>query len=107
MPVRLPQSLDPKSAQSVYTAAAKPRTPLTFEPNLREKFGGVRFATSYRPAFALVESADKRAIIRINSVGPLKPGLVIDLDETTMRYFDPTPKLGPIPKVEITPLPGL
>jgi|SRR5689334_21771332 rare lipoprotein A (peptidoglycan hydrolase) len=40
--------------------------------DLRDKFGGVGFATNYQPTYALVESNDKRAIVKINDVGPLK-----------------------------------
>jgi rare lipoprotein A len=53
-----------------------------------------------------VEGADKKAIIKINDVGPLKAGRVIDFNEQTMRYFDPTLKLGLIRGVMITPLVG-
>src|SRR5262249_16113274 len=38
--------------------------------SLREKFGGVRFDKDYRPVYALVESADKQVIVKINDVGP-------------------------------------
>lgn len=74
--------------------------------DLRERFGGVRFGRSYRQAYALVESEDKRAIVKINDVGPLRPGRVIDLNERTMRYFDPSLELGLVPNVRITPLEG-
>jgi rare lipoprotein A len=72
----------------------------------REDFGGVRYGRLYRPAFALVERGDKRAIVRINDVGPLRPGRVIDLNERSMRYFDPTLQLGLVPDMRITLLPG-
>ena len=55
--------------------------------DLRERFGGVRFGKDYRPAYALVASADKRAIIKINDVGPLEPGRVIDLSEQSDALF--------------------
>jgi len=74
--------------------------------DLREKFGGVRYGKSYRAAYALVESADKQAIVKINDVGPLKPGRVIDFNEQTMRYFDPTLRRGLIHRVKVTPLLG-
>lgn len=74
--------------------------------SLRERFGGVRYGSKYRHAYALVESEDKRVIVKINDVGPLLPGRVIDLNERTMRYFDPTLELGLIPNVRITPLSG-
>ena len=73
---------------------------------LRGRFGGVRYGCSYRPAFALVESADKRAIVKINDVGPLKPGRIIDLNERAMRFFDATLSLGLLLDVRVTPLAG-
>ena len=60
----------------------------------------------YRPRFALVETTDKRAVVKINDVGPLKPGRIIDLNEQAMRYFDPTMQRGIIKSVKVTPLPG-
>ena len=74
--------------------------------DLRERFGGVRFGKDYRPAYALVAYADKQAIIKINDVGPLEPGRVIDLSEQAMRYFNPTLELGLIPRIKVTPLLG-
>ena len=74
--------------------------------DLREQFRGVRFGKNYQPAFALVESGEKKVIVRINDVGPLKPGRVIDLSERSMRYFDPTLQLGLISEVKIALLPG-
>ena len=41
-----------------------------------------------------------------HDVGQLRPGRVIDLNEQTMRYFDPTFKLGLIQGVMVTPLVG-
>jgi rare lipoprotein A len=76
------------------------------QTGLRARFGGVRFGYLYRRAFALVESAGRRAIVRINDVGPLKPGRVIDLNERAMRYFDRTLELGLIADVRVTPLAG-
>jgi rare lipoprotein A len=74
--------------------------------DLRGAFGGVGFGKDYRAAYALVESGDKRMIVKINDVGPLKPGRVIDLNERAMRYFDETLILGLVPDVKVTPLPG-
>jgi rare lipoprotein A len=92
------------------TASGEPYDPIEWtaaiQTDLREKFGGVSYGKQYRPAYALVEGADKKAIIKINDVGPLKPGRVIDFNEQTMRYFDPTLKLGLIHGVMITPLVG-
>jgi rare lipoprotein A len=72
----------------------------------RHDFGGVRYGRLYRPTFALLERGDKRAIVRINDVGPLRPGRVIDLNERSMRYFDPSLRLGLVHDMKITLLPG-
>lgn len=74
--------------------------------DLRAQFGGVACGKDYRAAYALVESGDKRLIVKINDVGPLEPGRVIDLSERAMRYFDETLLLGLLPNVKLTPLPG-
>jgi len=74
--------------------------------DFRDLFGGVRFGRNYRPSFALVESGEQRVIVRINDVGPLKPGRVIDLNDYTMRYFDPSMQRGLIQDVKVTPLIG-
>ncbi len=72
---------------------------------LRAQFGGVRFGKAYQPAFALVQTDDKQAIIRINDVGPLLPGRIIDLNERAMRYFDPSLHRGLL-NIRVTPLVG-
>jgi rare lipoprotein A len=74
--------------------------------DLRDDFGGVRYGRNYRPAYVLVESGGKQAIVKINDVGPLRPGRVIDLNEQSMRYFDPSMQLGLVPDVKVTLLPG-
>jgi rare lipoprotein A len=74
------------------------------QTDLREKFGGIR--RGKRTSYALVEAINKKAILKINDVGPLKPGRIIDFGERTMRYFDPTLRLGLIHNVKVTPLPG-
>lgn len=83
---------------AAWTAAIKTR--------LRGKFGGVHYGKDYRPVYALVESADKQVIVKINDVGPLTPGRVIDLNERTMQYFDPTLERGLVRSVKVTPLLG-
>lgn len=72
--------------------------------NLRKKFGGVRPAA--KPKYALVEGVGKKAIIKINDVGPLAPGRIIDFDQRTMRYFDPSLQQGVIDRIKVTPLAG-
>lgn len=74
------------------------------QTDLREKFGGVR--PGNKAGFALVEGVNKKVIVKINDVGPLKPGRIIDLNEQTMRYFDPTLQLGLIHNIKVTPLSG-
>jgi len=81
---------------SVWTAAIK--------TSLRQKFGGVQFGA--RPKYALVEAVGKKVIVRINDVGPLRPGRIIDLNERTMRHFDPSLEVGVIPDVTVRPLSG-
>ncbi len=58
--------------------------------DLRAQFGGVRYGKNYVPTYALVQTSAGQAIVRINDVGPLKPGRIIDLNEQAMRYFDPS-----------------
>jgi rare lipoprotein A len=81
---------------SVWSAAIK--------TSLREKFGGVQYGA--RPKYALVEAVGKKAIVKINDVGPLTPGRIIDLNERAMRHFDPSLQLGVIYGVRVIPLPG-
>src|SRR5262245_58052624 len=92
------------------TASGEPYDPAAWtaaiKTSLRKKFGGVLYGKDYRPVYALIESADKQVIVRINDVGPLTPGRVIDLNERTMHYFDPTLQRGLIQSVKVTPLPG-
>jgi peptidoglycan lytic transglycosylase len=88
------ESYDPNA----WTAAIK--------TELRGQFGGVRYGRNYRAAYALVEGADKRVIVKINDVGPLMPGRVIDFNERTMRFFDPSLRRGLIRSVTVTPLDG-
>jgi len=72
--------------------------------SLRDKFGGVLYGV--KPKFALVEAVGKKVIVKINDVGPLTPGRIIDLNERAMRYFDPSLQLGVIYSVIVRPLFG-
>jgi rare lipoprotein A len=72
--------------------------------DLRDKFGFAK--GSCQSTYALVESADKRLIVKINDVGTLRPGRIIDLNVRAMRYFDPSLELGLIKNVKVTPLVG-
>ena len=51
-----------------------------------------------------MQNADKQLIVKINDVGPLRPGRIIDLNKRAMSYFDPTLQLGLIGDVKVTPL---
>jgi rare lipoprotein A len=73
---------------------------------LRNQFGGVRYGRLYQPVYALIASGEKQLIVKINDVGPLRPGRVLDLNERSMRYFDPFLTQGLIQNVRITLLPG-
>ena len=81
---------------SVWSAAIK--------TSLRQKFGGVQFGA--RPKYALVEAVGKKVIVKINDVGPLMPGRIIDLNERTMRHFDPSLQRGVIYGVKVSLLSG-
>ena len=81
---------------SAWTAAIK--------TSLREKFGGVLFGE--RPKYALVEAVGKKVIVKINDVGPLMPGRIIDLNEHTMHHFDPSMAIGVLHDVRVMPLLG-
>src|SRR5437016_6473799 len=81
---------------SVWAAAIK--------TSLRQKFGGVQYGA--RPKYALVEAVGKKVIVKINDVGPLTPGRIIDLNERAMRHFDPSLQLGVIHGVKVRPLSG-
>ncbi|MFN3656140.1 MAG: RlpA-like double-psi beta-barrel domain-containing protein [Pseudolabrys sp.] len=74
--------------------------------DLRDRFGGVRYGRNYRPTYAMVEAGAKRVIVKINDVGPLRPGRIIDFNERTMRFFDPSLELGLINGIRVTPLAG-
>jgi rare lipoprotein A len=105
-----PYDVDEIDAGGVQTASGEPYEPTAWtaaiRTNLRERFGGVRYGKLYHPAYALVERGDKRVIVKINDIGPLRPDRVIDLNERSMRYFDPFLRRGLIPDVKVTLLPG-
>jgi len=97
-------------AGGIETASGEPYNPTAWtaaiKTDLRSAFGGIHYGRTYRPAFALVEGAGRRAIVKINDVGPLRPGRVIDFSRQTMRYFDPLLRRGVIEGVTVTPLVG-
>jgi rare lipoprotein A len=81
---------------NAFTAAA--------QLDIRSRFGGIQFGKNYQPAYALVEYADKKLILKFNDVGPLMPGRKFDLSRAAMRYFDGLGK-GLLADVKVTPLP--
>jgi rare lipoprotein A len=99
-----------EDAGSFETASGEPYDPrgwtAAIQTDLREQFGGIRYGRLYRPAYALVEIDNKQLIVKINDVGPLRPDRVIDLNERSMRYFDPFLQRGLIRNVTVTLLPG-
>ena len=92
------------------TASGEPYDPAAWtaaiKTDLRNKFGGVRYGRLYQPTFALVESGVMQIIVKINDVGPLKPGRILDLNERSMRHFDPFLIRGLLENVKVTLLPG-
>jgi rare lipoprotein A len=102
--------VESKSEEDLKTASGEKYDPeawtAAIQIKLRNQFRGVRFGRLYQPCYALIEAGEKKVIVKINDVGPLKPGRVIDLNERTMRYFDPYLQIGLVQDVKITPLPG-
>ncbi len=105
-----PYDKDDNDAGGAETASGELYDPIAWtaaiQIDLRDKFAGVRYGRLYEPRFALVELNGKRAIVKINDVGPLRPGRVIDFSQQTMHYFDPTLQLGVLDGVLVTPLIG-
>ena len=100
----------PSGSSAEGTGNAEPYDPeawtAAIKTDLRNQFRGVRYGRLYQPAFALVERGDKQLIVKINDVGPLRPGRVLDLNERSMRHFDPSMTRGLLDDVKITLLPG-
>jgi rare lipoprotein A len=74
------------------------------QTRLRGMFGGVRHGA--KPKYALVEGDGKKVVVKINDVGPLAPGRIIDFNKQTMSYFDPSLERGVIRNVKVTALSG-
>jgi peptidoglycan lytic transglycosylase len=105
-----PYDEDDNDAGGVETASGELYDPIAWtaaiQSDLRGAFAGVRYGRLYRPSFALVEVDGRRAIVKINDIGPLRPGRVIDFSKQTMHYFDPSLKRGVLDGVLVTPLIG-
>jgi len=105
-----PYDKDDNDAGGAETASGELYNPIAWtaaiQIKMRAKFAGVRYGRLYEPSFALVERNGKRAIVKINDVGPLRPGRVIDFSTQVMHYFDPSLQLGILDGVLVTPLIG-
>lgn len=90
------------------TASGEPYDPTAFTAaalmELRDKFGGIEFGRLYRPAYGIAEYNGKRAILKFNDVGPLKPGRKFDLSRAAMEHFGGIEK-GLLSDFKVTLLP--
>jgi rare lipoprotein A len=71
---------------------------------LRDRFGGVRSGPNYRPVYVIAEFEGKRAVLKINNVGTMKPGRMFDLSRAAMEYFGGV-ETGLISNLKVTVLP--
>ena len=105
-----PYDRDDNDAGGAQTASGELYDPIgwtaAIQIKLRGKFAGVRYGRLYTSTFALVELNGKRAIVKINDVGPLRPGRVIDFSQQAMHYFDPSLRRGVLNGMLVTPLVG-
>ncbi len=105
-----PYDEDDNDAGGAQTASGELYDPIAWtaaiQIDLRGKFAGVRYGRLYQPTFALVELNGKRAIVKINDVGPLRPGRVIDFSQQAMYYFDQSLRRGVLNGMLVTPLVG-
>lgn len=79
---------------NAYTAA--------IQEGLRDQFGGVSGTSG--PAYAIVENLDngRKIVVKINDVGPLAPGRVIDLSEASSKYLLNSRTPGSVRRVRVT-----
>jgi len=100
-------------AASFYDLSGETASGEQYDPNaftaaaqlaIRDKFGGIRFGSLYRDAFAVAEYGGKKLILKFNDVGPLRPGRKFDLSRAAMEYFDGMDK-GVLPDLKVTVLP--
>jgi peptidoglycan lytic transglycosylase len=105
-----PYDANDNDAGGAETASGELYNPIAWtaaiQIDLRGRFAGVRYGRLYQPSFALVELNGRRAVVKINDVGPLRPGRVIDLSTQAMHYFDPTLRRGVLDGMLVTPLVG-
>ena len=72
--------------------------------DLRDQIGGVRYGRKYRPVYGVAEYGGKRAVLKFNDVGPLKPGRKFDLSRAAMAHFGGI-ELGLLPEFKVMMLP--
>lgn len=79
---------------NAYTAA--------IQIGLRDQFGGVSGTSG--PGYAIVENLDngRKIVVKINDVGPLAPGRVIDLSEASSKYLLNSRRPGSVGRVRVT-----
>ena len=99
-----PYDADDNDAGGAETASGELYNPIgwtaAIQTGMRGEFAGVRYGRLYKPSFALVEVDGRRAVVKINDVGPLRPGRVIDFSVQTMHYFDPSLQRGVLDDVD-------
>lgn len=81
---------------NAFTAAA--------QIDIRDKFGGIRFGRLYQPQYGIAIFKGKRAILKFNDVGPLRPGRKFDLSRAAMEFFGGL-DLGLLPDFKVVLLP--
>jgi rare lipoprotein A len=81
---------------NAFTAAA--------QLEIRDRFGGIYYGRKYRPSYAIAEFNGKRAILKFNDVGPLRPGRKFDLSRAAMEHFGGIER-GLLPDFKIVLLP--
>src|SRR4029079_743423 len=72
--------------------------------SVRNQYVCVRSGSLYQPVYAIAEYAGKRAIVKLNDVGPLRPGRKFDLSRAAMEQFGGL-EVGLLPDFKMTLLP--
>lgn len=100
-------------AASYYDEDAQTSSGEPYDPNaftaaaqilLRDQFGGIRFGVNYQPSYGVAEYGGRKAIVKFNDVGPLRPGRQFDFSRAVMEYFNGI-DVGVLPHVTVTLLP--
>ena len=90
------------------TASGEPYDPNAFTAavhfSVRHEFGGIRYGNKYQAAYGIAEHGGKKLILKLNDVGPLRPGRKFDLSRAAMTYFGGLTK-GLLTDFKVTRLP--